>query len=109
MIWAWLINSTSVFIAAKILSGVEIKNFWTALWVTAGISLANFLLGPILKFFALPITILTLGLFAIVINTFLVMLVDKFIGDFKIKSFGWAFAFTLILSVISSTIMAIFN
>ena len=35
------------------------------------------------------------------------MLVDKFIGDFKIKSFGWAFAFTLILSVISSTIMAI--
>ena len=50
MIWAWLINSTSVFIAAKILSGVEIKNFWTALWVAAGISLANFLLGPILKF-----------------------------------------------------------
>ena len=109
MIWAWIINSTSVFITAKVLPGVEIKNFWTALWVAAGISLANFLLGPILKFFALPITILTFGLFVIVINTFLVMLVDKFIGDFKIKSFGWAFAFTLILSVISSTIMAIFN
>ena len=53
MIWAWLINSTSVFITAKVLSGVEIKNFWTSLWVAAGISLANFLLGPILKFFAL--------------------------------------------------------
>ena len=47
MIWAWLINSTSVFITAKVLSGVEIKNFWTSLWVAAGISLANFLLGPL--------------------------------------------------------------
>ena len=109
MIWAWLINSTSVFITAKVLSGVEIKNFWTSLWVAAGISLANFLLGPILKFFALPLTIATFGLFAIVINTLLVMLVEKFIDDFKIKSFGWAFAFTIILSVISSLMMAIFN
>ena len=50
-----------------------------------------------------------IGLFAIVINTLLVMLVDKFIDDFKIKSFGWAFAFTIILSVISSLMMAIFN
>ncbi|MBO6794462.1 MAG: phage holin family protein [Balneolaceae bacterium] len=109
MFWAWLINSVSVFLTAKVLSGVEVKNFWSAVWVAAGISIINFLLGPILQILALPITILTFGLFAIVINAFLVMLVDKFIDGFKIKSFGWALAFTIILSIISSILMKIFT
>ena len=108
MIWAWLINSVSVFITAKVLSGVEIKNFWAAIWVAAGISVANFLLGPILHILALPVTIITFGLFAIVVNAILVKLVDEFIDGFKIKSFGWAIAFTFILSIISSVLMKIF-
>lgn len=108
MIWAWLINSVSVFITAKVLSGVEIKNFWAAVWVAAGISVANFLLGPLLHLLALPVTILTFGLFAIIVNAILVKLVDEFIDGFKIKSFGWAIAFTFILSIISSVLTKIF-
>lgn len=108
MIWAWLINSISVFITAKVLSGVEIKNFWAAIWVAAGISVANFLLGPLLHLLALPVTILTFGLFAIIVNAILVKLVDEFIDGFKIKSFGWAIAFTFILSIISSVLTKIF-
>ncbi len=109
MIWAWLINSVSVFITAKVLSGVEIKNFWSAVWVAAGISLANFLLGPILHLLALPITIITFGLFALIVNAFLVKLVDEFVDGFKIKSFGWAIAFSFIMTIISSVLMRIFN
>lgn len=109
MILAWFINSISVFITAKVLSGVEIKNFWAAVWVAGGISIANFLLGPILQILALPFTIITFGLFAFVVNAVLVMLVDKFIDDFKIKNFWWALAFTIILSIISSILMGIFN
>lgn len=108
MIWAWLINSVSVFITAKVLSGVEIKNFWAAIWVAAGISVANFLLGPLLHLLALPVTIITFGLFAIIVNAILVKLVDEFIDGFKIKSFGWAIAFTFILSIISSVLTKIF-
>jgi len=109
MFWAWLINSVSVFVTAKVLSGVEIKNFWAAIWVAAGISIANFILAPILQLLALPITILTFGLFALVINAALVMLVDQFIEDFKIKNFGWALAFSIILSIISSVLFSIFS
>ena len=109
MILSWLINSTAVFLTSKLLSGVEIKNFWTAIWVAAGISLANFILGPVLKFLTFPITLLTFGLFAIIVNTVLVMLVDKFIDNFKIKNFGWALVFTMILSVISTVLMSVFN
>ena len=109
MILSWLINSTAVFLTSKLLSGVEIKNFWTAIWVAAGISLAIFILGPVLKFLTFPITLLTFGLFAIIVNTVLVMLVDKFIDNFKIKNFGWALVFTMILSVISTVLMSVFN
>lgn len=109
MIWAWLINSVSVFITAKVLSGVEIKNFWSAVWVAAGISLANFLLGPILHFLALPFTIITFGLFALVVNALLVKLVDEFVDGFKIKNFGWAIAFTIIMTIISSVLMGVFS
>ena len=109
MIWAWMINSVSVYVTSKVLNGVEIKNFWSAVWVAAGISLANFLLGPILHLLALPITIITFGLFALVVNALLVKLVDEFVDGFKIKSFGWAIAFSFILSIISSVLMKIFT
>ena len=109
MIWAWLINSVSVFITAKVLSGVEIKNFWAAVWVAGGISVANFLLGPLLHLLALPFTIITFGLFAIVVNAVLIKLVDEFVDDFKIKNFWWAIAFAVILSIISSVLMGMFN
>lgn len=69
MIWAWLLNSVAVFATAKILPGVEIKNFWSAIVVAALLAIVNTFLTPILQFIALPVSILTLGLFALVINT----------------------------------------
>ncbi len=109
MFWAWLINSVSVFITAKVLSGVEIKNFWSAIWVAAGLSIANILVKPILVVLSIPFIAITFGLFVLVINTLLVMLVDKFVDGFKIKNFGWAFAFSFIVSIISSVLMRFFG
>lgn len=108
MIWAWLINSVSVFVTAKVLSGVEIKNFWSAVWVAAAISIVNLLILPVVSLLSLPFIILTFGLFVWVIDALLIMLVDKFVDGFKIKNFWWALAFSFILSVISSVLMRIF-
>ena len=108
MIWAWLINSVSVYVTSKVLSGVEIKNFWSAVWVAAAISIVNIILRPILLFLSIPFTVLTLGLFVFVIDALLIMLVDKFVDGFKIKNFGWALAFSLIVSIISSVLLRIF-
>ena len=107
-IWVWLINSVSVFITAKVLSGVEIKNFWAAVWVAAGLSLVNVLIKPFITILSIPFIILTFGLFVFVINALLVMLVDKFVDGFKIKNFGWAVAFSFIMSIISSVLMKVF-
>lgn len=108
MILIWILNSISVFVTSKILPGVEIKNFWSAIVVAAVLAIVNTFLGPILQIISLPITVLTLGLFALVVNTLLIMLVDSMVDGFKIKNFGWAFVFGLVSSMISRILIAIF-
>ncbi len=109
MLWAWLLNSVAVFATAKILPGVEIKNFWSAIVVAALLSIVNTFLNPIIQIISLPVTILTLGLFALVINTLMIMLVDALVDGFKIKSFWWALAFGLVMSLISSVLFGVFG
>lgn len=106
MIWAWLLNSVSVYATATILKGVEIKSFWTAVFVAALLALVNVLVKPILLILSLPITILTFGLFVLVINAALIMMVDAMVKGFKIRNFGWALLFGMVMSVIS---WALFN
>ncbi|MDR9417810.1 phage holin family protein [Gracilimonas sp.] len=109
MIWAWLLNSISVYATASLLKGVEIKNFWSALFVAALLALINTFIKPILVILSLPITILTFGLFVWVINALLIMLVDAMVEGFKLKSFGWALGFGLVMSVISWVLFSLFG
>lgn len=103
-----LINTLAVFIVAYLLKGVEVKNFFTALWVALCLALVNAVLRPILIFLTLPVTILTLGLFILVIDALMVMLINALIKDFKVKSFWWALLFSILLSVTNALLLAIF-
>lgn len=109
MIWAWLLNSVSVYATASLLKGVEIKNFWSAVFVAALLAIINVLIKPILLFLTLPITILTFGLFVLVINAALIMLVDKLIDGFKVESFSWALIFGIVMSIISWVLFKLFG
>ncbi|HAH52363.1 MAG TPA: hypothetical protein DF712_08920 [Balneola sp.] len=108
MIWAWLLNSVAVFATSKILPGVEIKNFWSAIVVAAILAIVNTFLTPIIQFIALPVTIITLGLFALVINTLMIMLVDALVEGFKIKNFWWALLFGIVMSLFSGLLFRVF-
>jgi putative membrane protein len=109
MIWAWLLNSVSVYATSSLLKGVEIKNFWSAIFVAALLAIVNVFVKPILVILSLPITIITFGLFVWVINAALIMLVDAMVEGFKVKSFGWALAFGLVMSVISWVLFKVFG
>ncbi len=109
MIWAWLLNSVSVYATASLLKGVEIKNFWSAVFVAALLALINVLVKPILLFLSLPITIITFGLFVWVINAALIMLVDALVEGFKVKNFGWAILFGIVMSMISWALFKLFS
>lgn len=83
------------------MSGVQIKNFFTALGIAILLAIVNSFIKPILIFLTLPITIVTFGLFILVINALMLMLVDALVEGLKIEHFGWAFLYSLLLSLLN--------
>jgi len=99
-----LLSALAVIIAAYILPGVQVVSFWSALLVALVLSLLNITIKPLLIIFTIPITLLTLGLFLLVINALIILLADAIIAGFVVDGFWWALAFSLILSIINSLI-----
>jgi len=79
-----------------------VDHYGYALLVAAVLSIANIIVRPILLVFTIPITILTLGLFLLVINALIILLVDYLVPGFSVDGFWWALAFSLILSIFNS-------
>jgi len=103
----FLVLSVAVFVSAKLLDGVEIRSFTTALGVALGISLVNIFIKPILLILSLPVIILSLGLFIFIINAVLIILIDKFVDGLRIRSFTWALIFSVLISVLSTGLNAL--
>jgi len=103
-----IINSIVVYLAAALLPKVYIKNYFTALGVAILLGLINTFIKPILIFISLPVTILTLGLFIIVINAFILVMVDKLVDGLKIEGFGQAIIMSLLMGVLNWILYAIF-
>jgi len=109
MILSILINSISVYITSKLLDGVKLQSFWTAVGVAILLALVNTFIRPVVLFLSLPLTILSLGIFILIINAFMIMVVDYFVEGFKIRSFGWALGFSIIMSIINAVLFGIFG
>ncbi len=97
-----LLTAVAVLVIANLLNGVSVANFNTALIVAITLGLLKVFIRPIIVFFTLPITIVTLGLFLFVINTFLIMLTDYFVDGFTVSGFWIALLFSLLLSAAQS-------
>lgn len=89
-------------LTAYLLPGVDVQDFWYALLVALVLSLANVLIKPLLVILTIPITFVTFGLFLLVINAVIILLVDYLVPGFEVQGFWWALAFSLILSLFNS-------
>lgn len=98
----WVLSAVAVLIAAYILPGVAVTSFWTALIVAAILAVLNSILRPILVILTIPITIVTLGLFLLVINALIILLTDSLISGFEVSNFWWALLFSLLISVLGA-------
>lgn len=96
-----LISAVSVLIASYILKGVHVDSFLTALVIALVMSLLNFIVRPILVVLTIPITILTFGLFLLVINALMVLIAESWISGFMVDGLWWALLFSLIVSFVS--------
>lgn len=102
-----LLNALAVVILSYVLPGVGVDSMFTAIIVAVVLSLLNFLVKPILVIFTLPITILTLGLFLLVINAIIILLAANLIDGFQVTSFWWAIIFSLLLSFLQAILQSI--
>jgi putative membrane protein len=100
----FLLNGLAVFLTAYLLPGVDVEGYSIALVVALVLSIANAVVKPILVLLTIPITIISLGLFLLVINAVIILLVDYLVPGFDVDGFWWALLFSLIMSVFNSMI-----
>ena len=101
-----LLNALAVFVLANILNGITVDGYVGALIVAIVLSVLNLLVKPILVILTLPATILTLGLFLLVINALIILLADKLIDGFAVSSFWTALLFSVLLSILQSLLQS---
>ncbi|MEX2513027.1 MAG: phage holin family protein [Cyclobacteriaceae bacterium] len=91
-----------IIFTAYILPGIAVDDFITGIIIAALLALLNITIKPILIFLTIPITLVTLGLFLLVINALLVMIAANIVTGFTVDNFWWALLFSLILSLVNS-------
>lgn len=103
----WLVSTLAVIISAYLLPGVSVSGFFAALVTALVLGFVNAVIRPILLVLTLPLTVLTLGLFALVINALLVMLTSAIVPGFDVRNFWWALLFGVVLSLINLALSGI--
>lgn len=102
-----LLTAVAVFLIAEFLPGVSVASYVTAIIVAVVLAILNLIVKPILVILTLPVTILTLGLFLLVINAIIILLADSFVTGFGVDGFWIALIFSLLLSVFQSILFSI--
>ena len=102
-----LVTALAAYFASWLLPGVTMDSVITAIIVAVVLALLNAIVKPILVVLTIPITIVTLGLFLLVINIIIVQLADYLIDGFNVDGWLAALLFSLIVSVVSAVLHAI--
>lgn len=103
----WLLNALALFVTAWLVPGMQINGFAAALVAALVLGVVNAIIRPVIVFFTLPLNILTLGLFTLVINAFMLLIVKSVVTGFVVSGFWAAFFGSIVLTVASGLLSAI--
>lgn len=103
----WLLGAGSIMLVGYLVPGVHVTGFWAALIAALVLGILNALLRPILIILTLPVTILTLGLFSLIINAGIFILVSTIVKGFTVDSFAAALVGSVVLWLINWGLSAI--
>ena len=107
MILKILLTALAVLLLAYLLPGITVDSFVTSIIVAIVLALLRFLVKPILIILTLPITILTFGLFLLIINAIIILMADYFVSGFNVDGIWYALIFSLLLSFFQSILFAL--
>jgi putative membrane protein len=97
----WAITALSLWTASYVFAGIKFTDTSSLIISALLLGLANSLVRPILVFLTLPLTLVTLGLFLLVINALMILLVSSLVSGFKVSGFWTAFFASIFISVLS--------
>ena len=104
------INAAALWAAAALVDGIQLSEQLEEVFVVATIfGLVNIFIKPVIKFFAFPVILITLGLFTLVINAGMLMLADRFASALLVADFTSAFLGGIIISVVSMVMGSILD
>jgi putative membrane protein len=109
LLLTWALNAFALFFVMKLVPGIQIDRFSDLLIATLVLGLLNAFLRPLVILLTLPVTILTLGLFALVINGVMFYLAAHLVSGFHVSGFGAAFLAALLFSLFSSVLNLLFR
>jgi putative membrane protein len=101
LITRWLLTALALILTTRIVPGIQVASISTLFIASLVLGLLNAIVRPILIFFTLPLTIVTLGLFILVINGFTFWLAAKFVPGFHVNNFGMALLGAIVVSLLS--------
>lgn len=105
----WFVNALSLYIVSRIVTGIAVRDFTTALVAALIIGLINALIKPVLVLLTLPINILTLGLFTFIINAGLLLLAGRITPGFVVDGFWSALIGSILLSLVSTVLFSLIS
>ena len=97
----WLLSALALYLMAQLIPGIEIRGFGTAMIASIVFGLVDVVLGPVLRFLAFPLTFLTLGLFALVINGFLLKVAAVLTPGFRVDGCLSSIIGSVVLTLLS--------
>jgi putative membrane protein len=104
----WALLAVAFGITSWLLSGMEVSGgIWGYIWVSAVFGIVNAIIGTILRLFTLPLILLTFGLFAVLINAFLLQITDALTGHLTIDEFFWTAIWAAIILSLVSFVLAV--
>src|SRR3546814_5799260 len=101
LILVWILNAVALLIVAYILPGITVASFGSALVAALVLGLLNTLVKPVLILLTLPITIVTLGLFLLVLNALVFWFAGSVLKGFQVNGFWWAVLGAFVYSIVS--------
>ena len=104
-----IVSALAVIVSSMILPGVHVDNGLIAILVAAVLAFLNAIVKPVLVILTIPITLVTLGLFLLVINAAIIMLAAKIVDGFHVDGFWIALLFSLVLSLVTAVFESLAN
>lgn len=98
----FLLTAVAAIIASYLLPGVMLDGFLSALILALLLALLNVTVKPILLILTIPATVLSFGLFILVINALVILIADAILPGFEVDNFWWALLFSLVLWLTNS-------